>query len=504
MSPILDKSLIQFLVLLLISVQAACQHVDKQERFPDLDQEIEALLEEFHAAGLAVGVVEKGGLSFVKGYGYRNVEQAQAVDENTLFGLGSVSKAFTAGVLGILGDAGKLTMEDRPQQHIPDLRFFNKQMDADIKIKHLLSHSSGMEVMTSESSCILFLSEDRNAMIPRMKYLAPAAGVGEDFRYNNLMYTLAGIIGERITGKPWEENVRALLLQPLRMDDTRVGYVAASQSPNFAYGYSVLATNPQRVPPETIMTRAPAGDIYSSISDMSKWLTVWLNGGQQGKQQILSKQYLSKATGPQQYMTTEAVPSPGTPSYGYGWMISDFHGYKRVEHSGAISGYSANVVLFPNEGIGTVVLSNQSNSSLPNVVTRLLIDRLLKLDRAPDDQRTIRYSQIHPLEPADIKTELSAEDAPSYKLEALAAKYTHPGFGTIEVSYQQGTLLATLPFTTFRLVHESGNTFSSTFTEEVPQLMGPWVTFTFQGTTSAGADSVLVNLGEEPVPFNRE
>ncbi len=184
-------------------------------------------------------------------------------------------------------------------------------------------------------------------------------------------------------------------------------------------------------------------------------------------------------------------------------MISDFYGYKRVEHSGAISGYSSNVVLFPEEKLGVVVLSNQSNSSLPNAVTRLLVDRLLKVVRDSADQARIRYDQVRPIAPVNTKTEINLQQKPSHVLRDFVGEYIHPGFGTILIRYENGTLLATFPFTTFRLIHEEGNDFSSAFTEEIPQIMGPWLSFTFQVNTEGRPDILLVNLGEAPVPFTR-
>ncbi|NET33478.1 MAG: serine hydrolase [Cyanothece sp. SIO1E1] len=504
MSSILNKLVSLLLLFLSIGYNTACQNDEGSHRFPGLEQEIESLMEEFHAAGLAVGVLENGSLTYSNPFGYRDVEKKLPVDINTLFGIGSVTKAFTAATLGIMEEKRLLSLSDRPQEYIKELRFNNQEMDAEIEISHLLSHSSGVGTMTSESSCILFLSKDRNAVIPRIEHWAPAARGGESFRYNNFMYTLAGIVGERVTSNTWEENVHDLLLQPLEMDHTRVGYRSAKRAKNFAYGYSVLGAQPHRVLPETIMTRSPGGDIYSSITDMAKWLNVWLKGGKLGKQQFLPEKYLGEATSGQQPMTSAGQEDSGSPSYGYGWMISDFHGRKRVEHSGAISGYSSNVVLFPDQQLGIVVLSNQSNSSLPNVVTRLLVDRLMDVERDSADRAAIRFGQIRPLEKADIKTEINTEDKPSHELKSFSGQYNHAGFGTIEVSCVKGTLLATFPFTTFRLVHETGNNFSSAFTEEIPQIMGPWLTFTFRVDSEGQVDAVIVNLGEEPVPFSRK
>lgn len=499
-----NKTFFQLLLALLISLPGACQENGTSAKWVGLEEEIHDLMKEFHAAGLAVGVLENGNLTYVQGFGHRNVEKSLPVDENTLFGIGSVTKAFTAGVLGVLEEKGKLKLEDSPLSYIPELRFNTEEMNNGIQIHHLLSHSSGVGQMTAESSCILFVSEERDELIPRIRYWAPAAGVGETFIYNNFMYTVAGLVGERITGDTWEENVENLIFQPLGMRGSRIGYEAASKVVNFAYGYSVLEESPQRVLPELLPTRSPGGDIHSSIADMAKWVGLWLNQGRLGTQQLLSAEYVLEATSPQQFMGSESSQELGGPSYGYGWMISDFHGFKRVEHSGAISGYSSHVVMFPDQQSGIIVLSNQSNSSLPNVVARLLVDRLLKVERDSADLARIRYGRIRPITPIETKIEINRAQKPTHQLVDFVGNYTHLGFGTIVVSYENGTLLAALPFTTFRLIHMEDNTFSSAFTEDIPQVMGPWLNFTFQVNSGKLVDTLLVNLGEEPVPFSRK
>lgn len=486
-----------------LGILGACQEKHNTERFQALESEVKGLIEDFHAAGLAIAVVEDDRISYVAGFGYRDVEKRLPVDSHTLFGIGSVTKSFTGGVLGILAGQGKLTMEDRPQQHIAELTFFNASMNEDIQIKHLLSHSSGLGQMSSESSCILFGSADRDALIAKFRHLPSAASVGEAFMYSNAMYTLLGIVGERITGDSWEENVENLLFEPLGMPDSRVGFFAASTAPGFSYGYSVLHDRPEQVLPEKIATRAPAGDIYSSVHDMAKWVNLWLQEGQFEGRQFLPIDYVKEAMSPQQAMGVSGAGEEPVPSYGYGWMSRDFYGLRRVEHSGAISGYTSNVVLFPAEELGIIVLSNQSNSSLPNLVARLFIDELLSIERDSGDQPVVRYSQINPLDTENVSTTINREAPPTFSLEACVGDYVHPGYGKVGIRLENETLLAIFPFTTFRLIHEEDNVFSSAFTEDIPQLMDPFLDFTFQTREENKGPTLLINVGEEPVTFSR-
>lgn len=262
---------ILFILLVLV---AACSQPQQaiDPRFQGIDVEIESLISEYHAVGLAVAIVENGEIIYKEGFGYRDYENKLPVDEYTVFGLGSCTKAFTATILGILEDEGRIKMSDKPSKFLPRLKFYNAEMDENIQIGDLLSHSVGVSGRGFDTSSCLFLS-DKNSSVAKVKYFKPINELREQFNYNNTFYGFAGLIGESITDQPWSQNLSQYIFDPLEMKHSYASFQSASQQPNFSLGYAVNQRNtPVKVLPEEIPAKASAGEIYSSLMDMIKWV----------------------------------------------------------------------------------------------------------------------------------------------------------------------------------------------------------------------------------------
>lgn len=495
------------LIILVFVVQSCATNSKDQipdERFVGLEKHIDSLISEYHAVGLSVAVVENNETVYAKGFGYRDDQKKLPADANTLFGIGSCTKAFTAAVLGVLQADGRLEFTSSPIQYIPGLSFYAESMNDSIQIEHLLTHSTGIGNRSSESTAIIFETRDNKDLIPRIKYLRPRTGVGQELMYNNLMYTVAGMVGEGVTGKSWEGNVETLLLEPLDMQRTYLDYDTASKEPNFSFGYAVDSITPARVLPEILTTRAPAGSIFSTANDMSVWLKMWINHGKAGEKQVLSKSYASDAISERMLWPSnpnDTIPSPNS-YYGYGWLNSIDHGYRRVEHSGGVSGYGSNVVFFPEEKLGVVVLTNQTASSLAHSVTNEIINRLLP--KIQGESQDVHYSQVHTILPVDTPTTINEERPPSHELSKYTGIYEHPGFGTVTVTYEGETLYADFPMTKMRLTHNENNEFFDRYTEQVPLIMWNFMRLNFQAAENGSIDAVVINLDPDPIVFKKK
>jgi CubicO group peptidase (beta-lactamase class C family) len=316
------------------------------------------------------------------------------------------------------------------------------------------------------------------------------------------MYGVAGVLGERITGASWHKNLSNMIFEPLSLDRTFSNVEEASLHSNFSIGYAVDASNIVPVLPEKIATRAPAGDVFSSVEDMAEWLKVWLNEGKHNGIQFLSPSYIESATSEVQLMNP-ATDSTSARHYGYGWMRSEFHGRKRVEHSGGVSGYSANMVLFPDDKLGIVVLVNQTGSGLAGHITEKFIAKLLDveaLDAA--DEPESRYFSSHTIEPANTPTTLKSNSPTTVDLVAFEGSYFHPGFGQIDVIYDGNTLFAEFPFKKMRLEHQGGNLYFDHLTEEIPLMYWNFMRLDFQETNGT-VNGILINFQADPVHFVR-
>lgn len=494
-----------FATFLLYINSCAQEKQNTENHFVGLDSEIENFIAKHHAAGVAVAVVKDGKTIYSKGFGYRDYENKLPVNEHTVFGIGSCTKAFTASVLGTIQDEGKLKFTDTPSAYLPNLEFYNQGMNDSIQIKNLLTHSTGLNSWPSESTSILFITQNKYELIPRIKYLKPLNGVNKSWIYNNLMYSIAGMVAEKASGKSLEDQWQQKIFDPLGMSNSYVGWEEASENKNFSHGYAVDSITPSKVLQEDMATRGAGGAIYSSVNDMSKWMQLWLNEGTYNNKQILSKEYVKSATSFLNKLPDNPRDSlnPVARYYGYGWGNWIHKGYKRVEHSGGTSGYVSNVVLYPDEKFGIVVLTNQTTTSLSSKITNHIVERLYP-ELAENNLET-RFGQSFTIAPIDTPTVQDPNNIPPFDLSDYEGTYSHPGFGDIKISLKAKTLYADFPLAKFRLEYTEDKVFIDHHTSQIPHTYWNFMNFEFQENTKNNTiNSVAINLDNEPVIFTKQ
>ena len=227
-------------LLLLFSAFTLNSFAQKQKpdnRFEGLDSELNKVLETWNAAGFAVAVVEKDKIIYSKGFGYKDYENKIPVTPNTLFAIGSSSKAFTSGLLGVLREEGKLSFDDSPIKHIPELRFYNSEMNNLITIKDIMTHRTGLP--RHDLSWYFFTTQSRDSLMQRIQYQEPFAKVRAQWYYNNFMFLTQGVIAERITGKSWEENLQEKFFDPLEMKTSNAVIDGLKNGKDASFGYEV-------------------------------------------------------------------------------------------------------------------------------------------------------------------------------------------------------------------------------------------------------------------------
>ena len=443
------KNIFLFLLLTFYATVAFGQKKSSSDRFSGLDSELNALLKDWHAAGFAVAVVEKDKIIYAKGFGYRDYENKLPVTTNTNFAIGSSSKAFTSGLLGILKEDGKLTFEDSPIKHIPELRFKNAEMNELITIRDIMTHRTGLP--RHDISWYLFSSNSRDSLIQRIAYQEPFAKVREKWYYNNFMFLTQGVIAERITGRSWEENIDQHFFQLLEMKTSSTVIDGLKNGADASFGYMVKDDSViKKMDYYDIAAMGPAGSINSNVTEMSNWIMTWIGGGKFKDKQILPESYIKEA------MSSQMVISGGVPekefpdlhmsNYGYGWFTSSYKGHYRVEHGGNIDGFSANVSFFPTDSIGIVVLANQNGSMIPGLVRNIISDRVLKETRT-DWNKTYkeRADKAKAAEKEASASKTSSQKTgtkPSRLLVEFAGDYSNPGYGSLEVFVKNDSLFA--------------------------------------------------------------
>lgn len=468
---------------------------------------LEEVLQNYHAAGYAVAVVNKDGIVYSKGFGWRDVENKKPVSPNTLFPIGSSTKAFTAALVGKLADEGRVSLDSPVVNYLPKLRFYTDELTNKVTLRDMMSHRTGLP--RYDYSWYLFNSNSRDTLLNRIKFMKPNADIREKWQYNNFMYLAQGMLVEHFSGQSWEKNIEEVFLKPLGMKRSNMSISALQQDEDASLGYTVTQDSIlKKLDYYNINAMGPAGSINSSVTELANWVKLWLNGGKWEGKEILSKSYVVDAASSQMVMGS-GLPATEAPyisfsNYGLGWTLASYRGYYRVEHGGNIDGFSASVSLFPYDGIGIVVLSNQNASEVPAVVRNTIADKVLDLPYyawikpvGNGNEATTKNKEMQESKIQDIGR--VAGTKPSHKLTDYEGIATHPAFGGINFFVRNDSLFAKFPEHTLWLKHYHYDVFDGKEIDKLTSIIdsvGGGVKFNFQ----TDVDGVIsgVSLAIEP------
>ncbi len=411
-----------------------------------LGEVVERALEAFDTPGMGLAIVADGEVVLAEGYGFRDLEERKPADGDTLFAIGSCSKAFTTFLLGTLVDEGKLDWDEPVIKYLPDFRMKNDHSTRHLTVRDLVSHKSGLP----RHDLVWYGSDaSRRELYERIQHLEPFADLREKYHYQNLMFMVAGYLAEQIEGKSWEQLTRERILDPLGMKRTNFSVNDLPGDGNSALAHGPKDDEVVVIPYRNIDTVGPAGSINSSPAEMARWLQVQLGGGEIDGARILQESTLREMHTPTTVMG--GYPTDGKDllsTYGLGWMINAYRGHYRVSHGGGIDGFSAMVTVLPLEGYGIVALSNRGGTPTSELVTRHAMDLLLGLE--PEDWVGDAAKKQAEAEKAAEEIEDSDESlrvegtTPSHPVADYVGEYEHAGYGVFSVALnEEGALQAT-------------------------------------------------------------
>lgn len=484
-------------------------------RLLDLDTALQRVLTTWKGAGFAVAVVEKNKIIYQKGFGYRDYEQKLPVTPNTLFAIGSCSKAFTAALIGKLQGEGKLAIDNPVSSFVPVIKFYNDEMNNNITLRDMMSHRTGLP--RHDLSWYFFNTNARDSIIQRVQYQEPTAKLRSTWQYNNFMYTAQGVIAEQLTGKTWEQNVKEHFFTPLEMITSNTSIAELEKSKDIAFGYKLYKDSIiKKVPYYHIDAMGPAGAINSSVAEMANWTIAWLNGGKFKGKEIFPANFYSQAIA-SQMIIGGGLPSKERPdlhfsNYGLGWMLSSYKGHYRVEHGGNIDGFSASTSFFPSDSIGIIVLTNQDGSKMPALIRNLVSDKILKLKyydwngdakKAADKAKAEEQKLLATKQQTSIKT-----FPPTHPYLDFEGIYQNAGYGTLRVYLKSDSLFAVAGGSKLWLKHYSYDIFSVYMVEKdqtIDSTAAAPFKFQFQMSVVGDIESLSTTLeaGLKPLVFTK-
>jgi CubicO group peptidase (beta-lactamase class C family) len=442
--------------LVIAILVASCASLRAQSGVPaDLDTYVANSMKTFDVPGLAVAIVKDGKVVVAKGYGVRKMGDPTPVDENTMFGIGSNTKAFTTAALAGLMDEGKLSWDDPVYQRLPGFVMYDPYVSHEMTIRDLLTHRSGMGLGEGD---LLFWPQTtytRDEIIYKLRFMKPASSFRSHYAYDNLLYMTAGQIIPAVTGVSWDDYIRQQIFEPLGMNHSNVSNAAFKPGDDRAFPHSRVDGKLQVIRFEVLDNAGPAGAINSSAADMAKWVQLQLKRGKVvGREgRLFSEQRSKEMWSPQTILPIGDYPSPlaglkpNFADYALGWMVRDYHGRKLVGHTGGVGGFVSRVMLVPEENLGVVVLTNAEEDGAFDSILYHVLDHYFNL---PPTDWIAAYKSVRDMDEKDAAETIkkaegarAADSKPSLPLEKYAATYNDAWYGPITIRYENSGLVIT-------------------------------------------------------------
>lgn len=445
---------------------------------PQLEQQVEAGMKAFSVPGVALGIVFDDKLVFAKGFGTRRTGDSATVTPETIFQIGSTTKAFFATTLAQAVDGGLLKWSDPVIDHRPDFQMADPWITRDVRVLDLAAQRSGLTPYVNDG--LTFLGYDKQTMIKSMR-VAPQIGLyRSDFRYLNIPHIVGGEIVAAVRGEAsWFDAARKSLLEPLGMTRTSATPEAILASDNHATGHR-LDARPVPIPFHASFPYAmgPAGAMNSNVPDMAQWLRLQLGRGEIDGKVLVSEENLDATWTPRVSMGERL-------GYALGWVVTSTPRGRAIWHNGGTSGFGAHAGFLPDARTGIVILTNIDSPAMADSVAHWFYDRVLgnpAVDNvglaaaAATSQRERQRAQA-----AEFITGPMPAIAGSY-----AGQYHSPIMGTASVSLADGVLQVVLEKTDARFLLDANRDDSSLFSARL---------------AADGAFAPIVEING-PVPFS--
>lgn len=348
-----------------------------------IDSLAEKVRATFDVPGIAVAVIKDDKIVHAKGYGVRSLATKQKVDENSLFGIASNSKAFTAAALAMLADEGRLHWDDKVTQYIPEFKLYDPYVTNEFTIRDLLTHRSGMGLGAGD--LMMFPDSNnftRKDIIHNLRYLKPVSSFRSQYDYDNNLYIVAGEIVGIVSGMSWENFIEQRIMQPLGMSYSKASISRVKDRSNIIVPHAPVNGKVQPIAIDWSETANAAGGIQSNLADLSKWIILQMNHGKYGdslSKTLFSKKAHNEMWAPQTLMPVTTAPPYNTHfgAYGLGFVLNDVKGYLQVSHTGGLAGVVTQVTMLPELKLGIIVLTNQQSGAAFVSITNTIKDSYL-------------------------------------------------------------------------------------------------------------------------------
>ncbi|MCB0526478.1 MAG: serine hydrolase [Saprospiraceae bacterium] len=434
--------MIKLLRLAILSALFVVQQLSAQPAWiqDSLDFYIRQSMETEHVPGLALAVIKDGKVVLQRCYGVLEAGKPAMVDSNTLFMIGSNTKAYTATAVCMLENERKLSLENKVKKWMPEFRLYDDCVTEMVSIRDLLCHRLG--TMTFQGDYTFWGSDlGRKEVIEKMALLKPPYDFRTRFGYCNAAYMTAGEIIPIVSGLSWEDFIRKNIFKPLDMNRARALSEEVPDASNMATAHAYYDSKLMPLDHSNIDNLAPAGSISLSIRDMTHWLLMQMDTGRYHGKQVIPEKVILKT------WDANTIISPRTGyAYGLGWFISNQEGKKMLDHTGGVDGFLSASAFIPELRLGVIVLTNTDN----NVLFTSVRDQLFQLYTGDEFKNLIKSGTVDwatNQHAEDRRIEIMRDDIQrmqrliSPNLEMYTGTYSNPVYGTLKVVVENGKLM---------------------------------------------------------------
>jgi len=436
----------------------------------NFDAYVRQAVADWHVPGLSVAVVKDGEVVFAQGYGVRELGMAGAVDAETLFAIGSTTKAMTAAALGMMVDEGLLGWNDPVVDHLPWFRLADPALAAEVRVRDLLTHNVGLP-----NADYLWYERDvpRREVVESLRYVEATYSLRSGYIYQNIMYAAAGQLLEAVSGISWDDFIRTRIFGPIGMTGAVTTLSATRSRDNVASPHYDIDGVTEVIENASVDPVAAAGSVWAGAGDMGRWIATLLNDCVTSRGEVL----LEPATcaelfTPQTLLHTDAYPTakltkPHWQSYGFGWFQIDYEGRKTDFHTGSIDGMVAIAGMIRDEGVGVYVLGNRDHAEVRHALMYRVFDLY---DAEPARDWSVELKELYDGLAADGRTRRETRLArrvegtsPGLPLSSYAGTYSDKLYGSVTVTEKNGELIMEAGLRTGAMTHWHHETFRVTW-----------------------------------------
>jgi CubicO group peptidase (beta-lactamase class C family) len=449
-----------------------------QAVIPDVERYISSGMKALDVPGLGIGIIANDKLVYSKGFGVRSKSGGAAVDTQTVFQIGSTTKAFLATTLAIMVDRGAFKWDDRVVDLYPDFQLKDPWVTREFRVFDLIAQRSGLPPYANDMVGIFGIRETE--LIRSLRYVEPVSSFRSKFAYTNVTHLLAGrIVAKSAGAADWNAFLRTELLEPLGMKNSSYTAEAIAAAANHAEGYRWTPDGTVEVPFTQLFPYdfGGAGDINSTVEDTARWVRFQLANGVLEGRRLVSPENLAQTRTPKVAMNEKVL-------YALGWAVQLTPNGNIVWHNGGTPSFGSYIGFVPDKGFGVTVLTNESNVGFPDAVGLWVLDRLLDNPSVDHVANVLQAAKAN-FENTQKQFARPGTPRPAPPLAPLAGNFDNPSFGKTVVRPETDALIMEIQASGARLRLE------------------PWDGEIFAVRLMPGGRfaAVAKNLGDEPNGF---